>query len=780
MRYFVCLGLLLYAVSSLSAVQERYVRAVDARPIQIFLLLPEPSISFCIDQQSCQQLFSQQDLSLFCQVDCQYPLSYQDVFPALLNDIALTYAANVSITFISGDDALEQLQQRLDHQMLCGLNYVFYVTEQAIPEQGLINLANQGAHVTVIAENADLLWQQKMDSLGSYLPWLPKDSHFKSRLLLLLKQLNLAKHYNAAPLLLDNLQVNDTEALLTTFKPQAYQRWIAQSYRLPLADKQFANDVVEQDGRLTKDWLENADALDYSKNDLLVQNQANIVTLQQRTFAQWLQAFALKSTTLQALADLLQLSPSNNALQQAIINSLQRKTLFGDDWLHPQTANSSAKPLLLADSTILYASGNGELHVFENGHEQTRLRAEQSFVWQAPLLWPEHAFVEDAILQSAVLDYQTKQQINHKRWLYLIMNNNSDAPLLAFDFSSSQSPQLKWQLSRNNEFQRLAKIIAKPTSLQVKYQANAKVALLIGAGYDERDGDLMAPETAEKGNAIYLVDADSGQLIWRTGAEQANNSNTFFQQQNMLHPIASSFAIDELTNNAYAIDIVGQVWRVHLSECQQQQCELSSYRQLHWYVEKQAELAEYAQQRFFQQPVLWHNKNRSFAAVASSNQTQPLRMQQNSLYFFELFEQRIVGSNELLSLEQCKTQNCLLGWKMPFELGEQLANLPVIDGDYLYVQTFKIKDTNCIWQSDEYHLYRLKLSADSRKVELDKLSLAEDSIFRLLDKGNAVVLLPLINRYIEQQTNGEQAALKNATDEADQGVVIHSWREQFH
>lgn len=779
MRYFLCLSLLLYAVSSLSAVQERYVRAVDARSIQIFLLLPEPSINFCIDQQSCQQFLSQQDLSLFCQVDCQYPLSYQDVFPALLNDIALTHSANVSLTLISGDDALEQLQQWLGHQSQCSLNYVFYMTEQAIPEQELIDLANLGAHVTVIKESADLLWQQKMDSLGSYLPWLPKDSHFKSRLSLLLKQLNLAKHYNAAPLLLDNLQVNDTEALLTTFKPYAYHRWFEQSYRLPLADKQFASDVVRQDGRLTEDWLESADALSYSKNDLLVQNQANIVTLQQRTLAQWLQAFALKSTTLQALADLLQLSPSNNALQQAIINSLQRQTFLGDDWLHPQTANSSAKPLLLADSTIFYASGNGELQVFENGQERTRLRTEQSFAWQAPLLWPEQAFVEDAILQSAVLDYQTKQQINHKRWLYLVMNN-PDAPLLAFDFSSSQSPQFKWQLSRNNEFQRLAKIIAKPTSLQVKYQANAKIALLIGAGYDERYDDLVSPVTVAKGNAIYLVDADSGQLIWRTGAEQANNSNTFFQQKNMLHPIVSGFAIDELTNNAYVVDIVGQVWRVHLPKCQQQQCELSNYRQLHWYVEKQAELTEYAEQRFFQQPVLWHNKNRSFAAVASSNQTQPLRMQQNSLYFFELLEQRVVGSNELLGLTQCKTQNCLLGWKMPFELGEQLANLPVIDGDYLYVQTFKTHDINCVWQSDDYYLYRLKLSVDSRKVELDKLSLAEDSIFRLLDKGNAVVLLPLINRYIEQQTNGEQAALKNATDEADQGVVIHSWREQFH
>lgn len=134
---------------------------------------------------------------------------------------------------------------------------------------------------------------------------------------------------------------------------------------------------------------------------------------------------------------------------------------------------------------------------------------------------------------------------------------NSTTPEVLFTITPEG---LNGQVS--TDFSRLGQIWSKPTAARIRLTKDKDPidVLIFGGGYDinyESDDYVATSTTPAKGNAIYIINADTGALI--TSLTASNNSA-------MIHSITGEITIldrdnDGLMDHLYAADLGGQVFR---------------------------------------------------------------------------------------------------------------------------------------------------------------------------------------------------------------------------
>ena len=129
----------------------------------------------------------------------------------------------------------------------------------------------------------------------------------------------------------------------------------------------------------------------------------------------------------------------------------------------------------------------------------------------------------------------------------------------------------------SNNFKRLGQIWSKPTAAKIRLKASdAKPTdvLIFGGGYDmgyENEAYVPTVEAPAKGNAIYMINAKTGELIWSTSGQTGVGLGTALNivKPEMIHSIVGEVTVldrdnDGLTDHIYAADLGGQVFRVDL------------------------------------------------------------------------------------------------------------------------------------------------------------------------------------------------------------------------
>lgn len=121
----------------------------------------------------------------------------------------------------------------------------------------------------------------------------------------------------------------------------------------------------------------------------------------------------------------------------------------------------------------------------------------------------------------------------------------------------------------NNDFSRLGQIWSKPTAAKIRRTKDAEPinVLIFGGGYDIKyENDEYTATTAEpaRGNAIYMVNANDGTLIWSTSGENTSGVNS--KTADMIHSITGEITVldrdnDGLVDHIYAADLGGQIFR---------------------------------------------------------------------------------------------------------------------------------------------------------------------------------------------------------------------------
>lgn len=139
--------------------------------------------------------------------------------------------------------------------------------------------------------------------------------------------------------------------------------------------------------------------------------------------------------------------------------------------------------------------------------------------------------------------------------LYGINISDKDAPSMMFAITPSTAG-----------FSRMGRTWSKPTAAKIRTSqgGNPIDVLVFGGGYDmQYESDIYKATSAApaQGNSIYIVNANSGELIW-----SASKSDSITNNDDMIHSITGGITVldrdnDGLMDHIYAADLGGQVFR---------------------------------------------------------------------------------------------------------------------------------------------------------------------------------------------------------------------------
>ncbi|WP_077341237.1 pilus assembly protein [Pseudocolwellia agarivorans] len=258
-----------------------------------------------------------------------------------------------------------------------------------------------------------------------------------------------------------------------------------------------------------------------------------------------------------------------------------RPDLFGDP-LHskPVVVNygvSKSNP----DIRILVGTNSGVLHMFKD----SGATVDESWAFMPQKFFPEIKPLRDNLPASSkvygidgritthLIDADLDGSISStgdKAWMFLGLRRGGSS-YYALDITDPDTPKLMWEIKANTgDFKELGQTWSQP---QVTYSAlnisggKAKPVLIFGAGYSIAK-DITGPGTPDSvGRGIYMVDAESGALLWSVTPAATTGKNTQFT--GFTDSIPSRIGIldsdgDGLVDRLYTGDTGGNVFRIDM------------------------------------------------------------------------------------------------------------------------------------------------------------------------------------------------------------------------
>ncbi|UTW06688.1 PilC/PilY family type IV pilus protein [Pseudomonas benzenivorans] len=156
--------------------------------------------------------------------------------------------------------------------------------------------------------------------------------------------------------------------------------------------------------------------------------------------------------------------------------------------------------------------------------------------------------------------------------------------LYALDITDVNNPKMRWFITPSTfGFQRLGQTWSAPVVTKIKIGSTETPILIFAGGYDDNQDDISSLERLKKGNllspdthgnALYVVNALTGALIW-TGSSDKSLINLPIGAQHqelekMRYSIPSSVRVididrDGLADQFFVGDMGGQVWRFFIN-----------------------------------------------------------------------------------------------------------------------------------------------------------------------------------------------------------------------
>lgn len=237
-----------------------------------------------------------------------------------------------------------------------------------------------------------------------------------------------------------------------------------------------------------------------------------------------------------------------------------------------------------ASSLVFFGTNEGFLHAIdtETGDEEYAFMPRE-LLSQAGIL-----FSNNTLARNEIKPYGLDGDIT----LRVIDNNNngliesgSDVAQLyvgmrrggrnyySLDVSSKADPKFKWSiLGGSGDFTELGQTWSKPIPTKIKVGTDAsKDVLVFGGGYDPAQDDTNIRSADTMGRAIYIIDADTGALIWSGGKYGATTpSAKHYDFSDMDYSIPANLAVvnDQQTgymSQIYVGDMGGQLWRFDIN-----------------------------------------------------------------------------------------------------------------------------------------------------------------------------------------------------------------------
>lgn len=140
-------------------------------------------------------------------------------------------------------------------------------------------------------------------------------------------------------------------------------------------------------------------------------------------------------------------------------------------------------------------------------------------------------------------------------------------------------PILKWKINGGvGEFDDLGQSWSRMIKAKVNWNCSGESCeerdvLFFSGGYDPQHDDATAVPSEDLGNAIYMIDAQTGELLWSAGSNSDTRSIRTHNlgMADMAHSIPGSpnpvdVDADGITDVMFAVDIVGNVFRFDMND----------------------------------------------------------------------------------------------------------------------------------------------------------------------------------------------------------------------
>jgi len=328
-------------------------------------------------------------------------------------------------------------------------------------------------------------------------------------------------------------------------------------------------------------------------------------------------------------------------------------------------------------------------------------------------------------------------------YLYIGMRRGGKA-YYAFDITDPENPDLMWTIDKGGDFAELGYTFSNPRVGLVNTADGATPVVMFAGGYDlNKDQRGVVGSDDSEGNAIYVVNAVTGQLVWKA-RQGSGGSATVFEHPDLVDSIPSTLAVgdtdgDSFTDRIVVGDTGGNVWRADLNGTDTSKWKLTRLAALGRHTT--GAMGMISDRRFFHRPDLVPSKdaNGTFDAVVigSGNRPNPLDKGGQTVNFTFMLKDRHTapgsGVDENIQLVQLGdvTSNCLQsdtpcsidlskGWRLMLEEpGEKVLATPLTMVGKVFFTTYLPQSgtgaTACAPSEGAGRLYAVGLQ-DARSV----------------------------------------------------------------
>jgi type IV pilus assembly protein PilY1 len=304
------------------------------------------------------------------------------------------------------------------------------------------------------------------------------------------------------------------------------------------------------------------------------------------------------------------------------------------------------------------------------------------------------AFIQDKNLNGTI-------EAGDRVYLYTGMRRGGKA-YYALDVTNPESPRLMWTIEDSGDFSELGYTFSNPRVGLVRTGSGSTPALFFGGGYDmNKDSRGGVGTNDSEGNAIYVVNAETGQLIWKATGGGSGSSSQEFQHPKLVDSIPSDLTVadtdgDGYIDRIYVGDSGGNVWRADLAGSDSSDWKLTLLASLGRH--SAGSFDKSSDRRFFHRPDLVQTKDQfgNFDAVliGSGDRADPLDAGGTAANYFYMIKDRATGVGTAMdaaithSMPDDVTSNCLqggscemdleYGWKLRMEnSGEKVLATPL-------------------------------------------------------------------------------------------------------
>ena len=259
----------------------------------------------------------------------------------------------------------------------------------------------------------------------------------------------------------------------------------------------------------------------------------------------------------------------------------------------------------------------------------------------------------------------------------------------ALDVSSKNSPKVKWSIKggETSGFKKLGQTWSVPTLTQIMDGDKKVPVLVFGGGYSPEDHDLKQGQGRsssgdDMGNAVYIVNAETGSLIW-----EGSDTNMKWSVPGSISAVDKNF--DGVADFLYFGDLGGQLFRVDLGQSGEGEAKKFS-ADIHRLADVGSTQGS-KNRRFYDAPAVAYmiegGKKKLFVVAGSGYRSHPLDESVDDALFVIKDETAMqakpgkpgdVSISDLINVSTADAEEDK-GWYLPMEeTGEKMLASPVI------------------------------------------------------------------------------------------------------